>query len=155
VPFLKELNGALVDLPRPPNLRIMWNFGSLLGLCLVVQVMTGLVLAMHYTPHVDHAFASCIHISRDVWYGWLMRSLHANGASFFFLFLYLHIGRGIYYASYRLVGTWLVGMVMIFVLMATAFMGYVLVWGQIRFWAATVITNLLSVFPLVGKNLVE
>ena len=117
----------LVDLPGPPNLSVLWNFGSLLGLCLGIQVVTGVLLAMHYTPHVDHAFASCIHISRDVWYGWLVRAVHANGASFFFLFLYAHIGRGLYYGSYGMLGTWFIGVIIIFVLMGTAFMGYVLV----------------------------
>jgi len=155
LPLVKELNNALVDLPAPPNLSIIWNFGSLLGLCLVIQIITGIFLAIHYTPHVDHAFASCIHISRDVWYGWLIRAWHANGASFFFLFIYIHIARGIYYASYRLTATWLIGVIIIFVLMATAFIGYVLVWGQIRLWAATVITNLLSAIPIVGKTVVE
>ena len=105
LPLVKEINQVLVDLPGPPNLSVLWNFGSLLGFCLVVQVVTGVFLAMHYTPHVDHAFASCIHISRDVWYGWLIRAVHANGASFFFFFLYVHIGRGIYYGSYRMLGT--------------------------------------------------
>nr|BDC91888.1 cytochrome b [Notomastus sp. GK-2021] len=150
MPFAKEL-----DLPAPPNLSIFWNFGSLLGLCLALQIMTGLFLAMHYTPHIDHAFASCIHISRDVWMGWFLRAFHANGASFFFFFLYLHIARGIYYGSYRLTMTWISGILMLFLLMAIAFMGYVLIWGQMSLWAATVITNLLSAIPYVGPTIVE
>ena len=154
-PFIKEITSALVDLPGPPNLSTIWNFGSLLGMCLGVQIVTGLFLAIHYTPHVDHAFASCIHISRDVWYGWLIRAWHANGASFFFLFLYIHIGRGIYYASYNMTATWLIGVIIMLVLIATAFIGYVLVWGQISLWAATVITNLLSAIPMIGTALVE
>lgn len=121
----------------------------------MVQISTGLVLAMHYTPHEAHAFESCIHISRDVWEGWLFRAWHANGASFFFLFLYIHIGRGVYYACYQLKAVWFVGMMLMFVLIATAFMGYVLVWGQMSYWGATVITNLLRVVPGVGRTLVE
>ena len=155
LPVVSGVNKNLVDLVRPVNLSIAWNFGSLLGLCLAVQVVTGLVLSMHYTAHVDHAFASCIHISRDVWWGWLVRAVHANGASFFFFFIYLHIARGVYYGSYRLVATWGVGVVMLLGLMATAFMGYVLIWGQMRLWAATVITNLLSAIPGVGQLVVE
>lgn len=155
VPFVKDVTGLVVDLPAPPNLSIFWNFGSLLGLCLVVQFATGLFLAMHYTSHVDHAFAACVHISRDVNYGWLIRAWHANGASFFFFFLYLHVGRGIYYGCYRSWKVWAVGVVLILLLIGTAFIGYVLVWGQIRFWAATVITNLLSAIPYIGTRIVE
>lgn len=127
----------------------------MLGLCLTIQLLTGLFLAIHYTAQVDLAFSSCVHISREVNYGWLIRSLHANGASFFFLFLYLHIGRGLYYGSYQLLGVWLVGVVLFILTMATAFLGYVLVWGQIRLWAATVITRLLSAIPFYGPAIVE
>ena len=154
-PAIKVANGALVDLPAPRNLSIWWNFGSLLGLCLVIQIVTGLFLAMHYTPHVDLAFSSVAHITRDVNYGWLLRNIHANGASWFFICLYLHVGRGIYYGSYLYLETWNIGVVILILVMATAFIGYVLPWGQIRFWGATVITNLFSAIPYIGKTLVE
>uniref|UniRef100_A0AB38ZG17 Cytochrome b n=1 Tax=Lumbriclymenella robusta TaxID=3138170 RepID=A0AB38ZG17_9ANNE len=154
-PLLKFANNAIVDLPAPNNLSIWWNFGSLLGLCLIIQIITGLLLAMHYTPQVDMAFSSVAHISRDVNYGWLMRSVHANGASWFFICLYMHIGRGLYYASYMYMETWNTGVIIFIMVMATAFMGYVLVWGQMSFWGATVITNLFSAIPYVGKTLVE
>ena len=154
-PLIKVFTNALIDLPAPGNLSIWWNFGSLLGLRLVVQVLTGIFLAMHYTPHVDLAFSSVVHIMRDVNYGWLLRYLHANGASMFFVCIYLHIGRGIYYGSYFYRETWNVGVVLLLLRMATAFVGYVLPWGQIRFWGATVITNLFSAIPYVGPSLVE
>lgn len=154
-PLLKIINGVLVDLPAPSNLSIWWNFGSLLGLCLVIQIVTGLFLAIHYTPHIDMAFASVAHIARDVNYGWLLRNLHANGARWFFICLYLHMGRGIYYGSYLYVETWNIGVVILILTIAAAFMGYVLPWGQIRFWGATVITNLFSAIPYIGKRLVE
>nr|UAA82785.1 cytochrome b [Tarebia granifera] len=154
-PILKMINGALIDLPAPLNLSIWWNFGSLLGLCLVIQILTGLFLAMHYTANLDLAFTSVVHISRDVSYGWLLRALHANGASWFFICLYLHMGRGIYYGSYFYQHTWNIGVILCFLTMATAFLGYVLPWGQMSFWGATVITNLLSAVPYLGKMLVE
>nr|YP_009707726.1 cytochrome b [Palaemon sinensis]QES95233.1 cytochrome b [Palaemon sinensis]QQY98750.1 cytochrome b [Palaemon sinensis] len=154
-PLFKIANGALVDLPTPANISILWNFGSLLGMCLAVQIMTGLFLAMHYTADVDLAFSSVAHICRDVNYGWLLRTIHANGASFFFICLYSHIGRGMYYGSYLYTHTWLVGVVILFLVMATAFLGYVLPWGQMSFWGATVITNLMSAIPLIGGDLVQ
>nr|ASN65922.1 cytochrome b [Pseudotetracha mendacia] len=154
-PLLKIANSALIDLPSPSNISLWWNFGSLLGLCLVIQIITGLFLAMHYTANIDMAFNSVSHICRDVNYGWLMRTLHANGASFFFICIYLHIGRGMYYGSYKLMHTWMVGVVILFLVMATAFMGYVLPWGQMSFWGATVITNLLSAIPYLGTLLVQ
>jgi len=154
-PVLKIVNGALVDLPAPSNLSIWWNFGSLLGLCLGLQIVTGLFLAMHYTAHVDLAFNSVVHITRDVSYGWLLRSLHANGASWFFICIYFHIGRGIYYGSFLYQHTWNIGVILLFLTMGTAFLGYVLPWGQMSFWGATVITNLLSAIPYLGKILVE
>jgi len=154
-PLLKIINGSLIDLPAPINLSIWWNFGSLLGLCLTIQILTGLFLAMHYTPHIDLAFASVSHITRDVNYGWLLRGLHANGGSWFFICLYLHAGRGIYYGSYIFIHTWNIGVILIFLTMATAFLGYVLPWGQISFWGATVITNLLSAIPYLGTELVQ
>nr|YP_010277818.1 cytochrome b [Neripteron violaceum]YP_010349222.1 cytochrome b [Neritina violacea]UHY94495.1 cytochrome b [Neripteron violaceum]UNV38202.1 cytochrome b [Neritina violacea] len=154
-PVLKMLNNSLIDLPAPMNLSIWWNFGSLLGLCLGIQIVTGLFLAMHYTAHIDLAFASVSHITRDVNYGWLLRALHANGASWFFICLYLHVGRGIYYGSYMYLHTWNVGVILLFLTMGTAFLGYVLPWGQMSFWGATVITNLLSAVPYIGTDLVQ
>ena len=154
-PAIKIANNSLIDLPAPGNLSIWWNFGSLLGLCLILQILTGLFLAIHYTPHVDMAFSSVAHISRDVNYGWLLRTLHANGGSWFFICIYLHVGRGIYYGSYMFIETWNIGVVIIILTIAAAFIGYVLPWGQIRFWGATVITNLLSAIPYIGKSVVE
>nr|YP_010621185.1 cytochrome b [Sargus mactans]WBF90464.1 cytochrome b [Sargus mactans] len=154
-PLFKIANNALVDLPAPINISAWWNFGSLLGLCLVVQIITGLFLAMHYTADIEMAFNSVAHICRDVNYGWLLRTLHANGASFFFICIYLHIGRGIYYGSYLFMHTWMVGVIILFLVMGTAFMGYVLPWGQMSFWGATVITNLLSAIPYLGTTMVQ
>lgn len=154
-PLFKIANNALVDLPAPTNISAWWNFGSLLGLCLGIQLLTGLFLAIHYTAHIDLAFTSVAHICRDVNYGWLLRTLHANGASFFFICLYLHTGRGMYYGSYLFTPTWIVGVIILFLVMGTAFIGYVLPWGQISFWGATVITNLLSAIPYLGIDLVQ
>lgn len=154
-PILKIANNALVDLPSPSNISIWWNFGSLLGLCLIIQILTGLFLAIHYTADINIAFNSVDHICRNVNYGWLLRTLHANGASFFFICIYLHVGRGIYYGSYLFTPTWLSGTIILFLVIATAFIGYVLPWGQISFWGATVITNLLSAIPYLGLDLVQ
>nr|WHM51743.1 cytochrome b [Gnathamitermes grandis] len=154
-PLFKIANNAFVDLPTPSTISGWWNFGSLLGLCLVMQIVTGLSLAMHYCPNVEMAFSSVSHICRDVNYGWLLRTLHANGASLFFVCIYLHTGRNMYYGSYNFMHTWSVGVVILFLTMATAFVGYVLPWGQMSFWGATVITNLLSAIPYVGKEVVE
>jgi ubiquinol-cytochrome c reductase cytochrome b subunit len=154
-PLIKIINNALVDLPAPINISAWWNFGSLLGLCLVTQILTGLFLAIHYTADVSISFNRVAHITRDVNYGWLLRVIHANGASFFFVALYLHVGRGIYYSSYIYTYTWTVGVLILFLVIATAFIGYVLIWGQISFWAATVITNLLSAIPYLGQILVQ
>nr|AIG53316.1 cytochrome b [Ctenotus sp. DLR-2014a] len=154
-PILKIVNNSFIDLPSPSNISAWWNFGSLLGLCLIIQVLTGLFLAMHYTADISSAFSSVAHICRDVQYGWLIRNLHANGASMFFICLYLHIGRGLYYGSYMFKETWNIGVVLLLLVMATAFVGYVLPWGQMSFWGATVITNLLSAIPYVGTSLVE
>ncbi len=142
--------------PTPRNLNYFWNFGSLAGIALVLQIVTGIVLAMHYTPHVDYAFASVEHIMRDVNYGWLLRYAHANGASFFFIVVYIHIFRGLYYGSYKTPREllWMMGVVIMLLMMATAFMGYVLPWGQMSFWGATVITNLFSAIPIVGEGIV-
>nr|QNV11667.1 cytochrome b [Morellia hortorum] len=154
-PILSIANNALVDLPAPSNISSWWNFGSLLGLCLIIQILTGLFLAMHYTADINLAFNSVNHICRDVNYGWLLRTMHANGASFFFICIYLHIGRGMYYSSYLFTPTWLMGVIILFLVMGTAFMGYVLPWGQMSFWGATVITNLLSAIPYLGIDLVQ
>nr|YP_010501376.1 cytochrome b [Gila coerulea]UXB56585.1 cytochrome b [Gila coerulea] len=154
-PLMKIANDALVDLPTPSNISVMWNFGSLLGLCLITQILTGLFLAMHYTSDISTAFSSVTHICRDVNYGWLIRSLHANGASFFFICIYMHIARGLYYGSYLYKETWNTGVVLLLLVMMTAFVGYVLPWGQMSFWGATVITNLLSAVPYMGDTLVQ
>nr|QIV24833.1 cytochrome b [Archetypus frenchi] len=154
-PLIKIINGALIDLPTPSNISTMWNFGSLLGLCLGIQLITGVFLAMHYCPHIDSAFSSVAHICRNVNYGWFLRTIHANGASFFFICLYIHIGRGMYYSSYVLKETWMIGVTIFLVVMATAFLGYVLPWGQMSFWGATVITNLLSAIPYLGMTIVQ
>nr|QEI26029.1 cytochrome b [Abax parallelepipedus] len=154
-PLFKIANSAIIDLPTPSNISLWWNFGSLLGLCLIIQIITGLFLAMHYTADISMAFDSVNHICRDVNYGWLLRTLHANGASFFFICIYLHIGRGMYYGSYKFTHTWMVGVIILFLVMGTAFMGYVLPWGQMSFWGATVITNLLSAIPYLGTMLVQ
>nr|YP_010172400.1 cytochrome b [Biston thoracicaria]QSH89378.1 cytochrome b [Biston thoracicaria] len=154
-PVIKIINNSLIDLPSPSNISSWWNFGSLLALCLITQIITGLFLTMYYTANIEMAFYSVNYICRNVNYGWLIRTLHANGASFFFICIYLHIGRGIYYESFNLKYTWMVGVMILFLLMATAFMGYVLPWGQMSFWGATVITNLLSAIPYLGTMLVN
>nr|QHB77655.1 cytochrome b [Hylomyscus stella] len=154
-PLFKIINHSFIDLPAPSNISSWWNFGSLLGICLMIQIITGLFLAMHYTSDTTTAFSSVTHICRDVNYGWLIRYLHANGASMFFICLFLHVGRGMYYGSYTFMETWNIGVVLLFAVMATAFMGYVLPWGQMSFWGATVITNLLSAIPYIGTTLVE
>nr|ALO62565.1 cytochrome b [Tamandua tetradactyla] len=154
-PLFKIINQSFIDLPTPSNISAWWNFGSLLGVCLVIQILTGLFLAMHYTSDTITAFSSVTHICRDVNYGWLIRYIHANGASMFFMCLYLHVGRGLYYGSYLYLETWNIGVILLLATMATAFMGYVLPWGQMSFWGATVITNLLSAIPYIGTDLVE
>lgn len=156
LPLLSFGYRHLVAYPTPRNLSYWWNFGSLAGFILVVQIITGIVLAMHYTPHVAHAFDSVEHIMRDVNWGWLIRYLHSNGASMFFAVVYIHIFRGLYYGSYKAPREllWMIGVVILLLMMMTAFMGYVLPWGQMSFWAATVITNLFSAIPLVGEGIV-
>src|SRR6202040_3421559 len=153
--------GGLGDSPfaaysTPRNLNYWWTFGGILSIMLAVQIVTGIVLAMHYTPHVDHAFNSVEHIMRDVNYGWLLRYMHSNGASMFFLACYVHIARGLYYGSYKEPREvlWILGVIIFLLMIATGFMGYVLPWGQMSFWAATVITNLFSAIPLVGESVV-
>nr|QKV48692.1 cytochrome b [Naemorhedus cranbrooki]QKV48705.1 cytochrome b [Naemorhedus cranbrooki]QKV48718.1 cytochrome b [Naemorhedus cranbrooki]QKV48729.1 cytochrome b [Naemorhedus cranbrooki]QKV48744.1 cytochrome b [Naemorhedus cranbrooki] len=154
-PLMKIINNAFIDLPTPSNISSWWNFGSLLGICLILQILTGLFLAMHYTSDTTTAFSSVTHICRDVNYGWMIRYMHANGASMFFICLFMHVGRGLYYGSYTFLETWNIGVILLLTTMATAFMGYVLPWGQMSFWGATVITNLLSAIPYIGTNLVE
>nr|CCD33016.1 cytochrome b [Testudo graeca]CCD33017.1 cytochrome b [Testudo graeca] len=154
-PMMKIINNSFIDLPSPSNISAWWNFGSLLGICLILQIITGIFLAMHYSPNISLAFSSVAHITRDVQYGWLIRNMHANGASIFFMCIYLHIGRGLYYGSYLYKETWNTGVVLLLLIMATAFMGYVLPWGQMSFWGATVITNLLSATPYIGNTLVQ
>nr|ADU24941.1 cytochrome b [Thylamys venustus]ADU24946.1 cytochrome b [Thylamys venustus]AHW29663.1 cytochrome b [Thylamys venustus] len=154
-PLMKIINHSFIDLPAPSNISAWWNFGSLLGICLIIQILTGLFLAMHYTSDTLTAFSSVAHICRDVNFGWLIRNIHANGASMFFMCLFLHVGRGMYYGSYLFKETWNIGVILLLTVMATAFVGYVLPWGQMSFWGATVITNLLSAIPYIGTSLVE
>nr|ATD86271.1 cytochrome b [Euproctis cryptosticta] len=154
-PIIKIMNNSLIDLPSPSNISYWWNFGSLLAFCLIIQIFTGLFLTMYYTANIELAFYSVNYICRNVNYGWLIRTLHANGASLFFICIYFHIGRGIYYESFNFKHTWMIGVMILFLLMATAFMGYVLPWGQMSFWGATVITNLLSAIPYLGTMLVN
>jgi ubiquinol-cytochrome c reductase cytochrome b subunit len=156
-PLLSFIDLHIIDYPTPINLNYMWSFGSAAGIALVIQIITGIFLAMHYTPHIDFAFKSVEHIMRDVNGGWLIRYFHANGASMFFIVIYCHIFRGLYFGSYmyprdRL---WISGILIFLLMMATAFMGYVLPWGQMSFWGATVITNLFSAIPIIGKTIVE
>src|SRR6266403_1062225 len=155
--LLRLFNSYLIDSPEPANISYLWNFGSLLGTCLIIQILTGSFLAMHYQPHVDFAFSSVEHIMRDVNAGYIIRYCHANVASFFFIFVYAHIGRGIYYGSYRSprVLLWSIGVIILILMMAIAFLGYVLPYGQMSLWGATVITNLLSAIPVFGPDLVE
>nr|YP_010586171.1 cytochrome b [Eubasilissa sinensis]UZZ43933.1 cytochrome b [Eubasilissa sinensis] len=154
-PIFKIMTNALIDLPIPSNISFWWNMGSLLGICLIIQILTGLFLTMNYVPNIELAFDSINHIYRNVNYGWFIRSLHANGASFFFIVLYLHVGRGIYYESFMFKPTWFVGIMILLLTMMTAFMGYVLPWGQMSFWGATVITNILSAIPYLGPDMVQ
>nr|UGN61587.1 cytochrome b [Syrista parreyssii] len=153
-PILKIMNNSLMKLPTPLNISVWWNFGSLLGLCLLIQILTGMFLSMHYCPNTMNAFNSIIHICRDVNFGWLLRLIHMNGASFFFICMYIHMARGMYYMSYKLKKVWIIGILIIFITMATAFLGYVLPWGQMSFWGATVITNLISAIPYLGETIV-
>ncbi len=157
LPVISFLKHSAVDYPTPRNLNYWWNFGSLAGFFLLVQIITGVILSMHYTAHVDHAFDSIEHIMRNVNHGWLIRYIHMNGASFFFIVVYIHIFRGLYYGSYKAPREllWWLGIIILLLMMATAFMGYVLPWGQMSFWGATVITNLFSAIPLIGDNITQ
>lgn len=156
-PLLAIVNNHIVEYPTPKNISYFWGFGILAGIILVVQILTGIFLAMHYTPHVHYAFVSVEHIIRDVSYGWLLRYLHANGASFFFIVVYLHMFRGLYYGSflYPRGHLWCSGVLLFILIIATAFIGYVLPWGQMSFWGATVITNLISAIPFIGESIVQ
>jgi len=155
--ILSFIDSHIIDYPTPVNLNYMWSFGSTAGICLVIQIITGIFLAMHYTPHITFAFGSVEHIMRDVNNGWLLRYLHANGASMFFIVVYCHIFRGLYFGSYIYPRgkLWASGVIIFLLMMATAFMGYVLPWGQMSFWGATVITNLFSAIPFIGSSIVE
>nr|WRY72446.1 cytochrome b [Typhlocyba bilaminata] len=153
--IVKIINYSIFDLPAPINLSAWWNFGVLLGMCLTIQILSGVLLSMHYTADIKLAFDTISHITRNVNYGWLMRTVHSNGASLFFICLYIHTGRGIYYGSYKYMNTWMMGVVLMLLTMATAFLGYVLPWGQMSFWGATVITNLLSAIPYIGMMMVN
>nr|AGS17938.1 cytochrome b [Anodonta anatina] len=153
--LMNMMNGLIYDLPTPGNLSNLWNMGSLLSLCLTFQILSGILLAVHYTPDTSLAFDSIAHITRDVNTGWLLRNMHATGASLFFVCVFTHIGRGIYYGSYLSMKMWVTGIMLLLSLMVTAFLGYVLPWGQMSYWGATVITNLLSVVPNFGDKAVE
>lgn len=156
LPIISLMDAELNKYPTPKNLNYFWNFGSLAGITLVIMILSGLFLSMHYTAHVDHAFASVERIMRDVNFGWLIRYIHMNGASFFFIVVYIHIFRGLYYGSYKAPREllWQIGVLILLLMMATAFMGYVLPWGQMSFWGATVITNLFSAIPVIGDEIV-
>lgn len=156
LPLPSLVYSELVAYPTPKNLNYWWNFGSLNGIALVIQIVTGIWLSMHYTPHILYAFDSVEHIMRDVNFGWLLRYVHANGASMFFIVVYIHIARGLYYGSYKAPREllWMIGVVIFLLMMASAFLGYVLPWGQMSFWGATVITSLFSAIPLVGDSIV-
>lgn len=154
---MSTINNHLIDYPTPINIHYAWNFGFLSAMCLIIQILTGVFLAMHYTPHVDLAFASVEHIMRDVNFGWLLRYIHSNGASMFFIVVYIHLFRGLYFGSYVTPRhfVWVIGVVILFLMIMTAFIGYVLPWGQMSLWGATVITNLVSAIPLIGDSIVS
>lgn len=151
----KSLKNNLINLPSPSNISTIWRFGSILTICLIIQIFTGLFLSIHYCANTENAFNSISHITRDVNFGWILRSIHANGASIFFFLIYIHIARGIYFNSNKLTLTWLIGVFILLIRIATAFIGYVLPWGQISFWGAAVITNLLSAIPYIGNTIVN
>nr|YP_010154762.1 cytochrome b [Ceratina okinawana]QQX27997.1 cytochrome b [Ceratina okinawana] len=153
--ILKMFFYSLIYLPTPLNINFMWNFGSMLGMFLMIQIISGFILSMHYCPNVNYAFESIIHIMKNVNSGWMIRLIHMNGASFYFILMYIHIARNLFYHSYKMKLTWLIGVTILFISMATAFLGYVLPWGQMSFWGATVITNLLSAIPYIGQMIVE
>nr|YP_010015000.1 cytochrome b [Crematogaster teranishii]QOI14036.1 cytochrome b [Crematogaster teranishii] len=152
--IIQIMKTSLLNLPTPINISYWWNYGSLLGLFLMIQFISGFILSMHYCPNINFAFFSIIHIVQNVSNGWLFHNIHMNGATFFFICMYTHMARGIYYHSFKLVYTWLIGITIFFISMATAFLGYVLPWGQMSFWGATVITNLISSIPYIGNTMV-
>ena len=154
-PTLKITNRSLINLPSPININSWWNFGSILGVYLIIQIISGIFLSLHYCPNINLAFERIVHIIKDVNLGWLIRLIHINGASLYFIAIYLHVGRGIYYHSFKSTPVWIIGVIIILISIATAFLGYVLPWGQISFWGATVITNLLSAIPYIGQIIVE
>nr|UZA61276.1 cytochrome b [Endeis sp. JZ-2022] len=154
-PILKLINSSLIDLPCPSNINSMWSFGSILGICLMIQLTTGTFLSMHYCPETSMSFSALSHIMRDVNLGWFMRIIHANGSSVFFFTMYIHVSRGIYFNSFHMKEVWMSGITILLLMMGTAFMGYVLPWGQMSFWAAAVITNLLSAIPMVGMEITQ
>jgi len=155
--FLGIVNSYVIDSPQPSNINYWWNLGSLLALCLIIQILTGVFLAMHYSSNIELAFLSVEHIMRDVNYGWAIRYCHANGASFFFIFVYMHIARGIYYGSYKAPRSmvWYIGVIIFLVMIITGFLGYCLVYGQMSHWGATVITNLVTAIPVIGTSIAE
>merc|ERR1711981_1465747 len=157
LPIFSWIEHVAHEYPTPKNLNYLWNFGSLAGITLVIMIISGIWLAMQYTPHVNYAFESVERIMRDVNGGWFLRYLHMNGASMFFIAVYIHIARGLYYGSYKNPREllWILGVFILILMMATAFMGYVLPWGQMSFWGATVITNLFSAIPVIGEGIVE
>nr|QNE85399.1 cytochrome b [Psychomyia pusilla] len=154
-PLIKMMNKSLINLPSPSNINFFWNYGSLLGLCLMIQIITGIFLSMNYNPSTLMAFESINHINHNINNGWFYRIIHANGASFFFICVYIHIGRNMYYETFMNKMTWFIGIIILLIMMMTAFVGYVLPWGQMSFWGATVITNLLSAIPYLGNNIVQ
>lgn len=154
-PVAKVVSSTLVELPAPSSISYIWNWGSILGTTLMIQIITGILLASHYNARVEQAFSSTIHITREVIEGWILRFFHINGASFFFLIIFIHISRGIIFSSFKGKETWISGISILFILIGTAFMGYVLPWGQISFWGATVITNLVSAIPFIGNYIVQ
>nr|QGW36327.1 cytochrome b [Dolichoderus sibiricus] len=153
--MMKLMKSSIMNLPTPININYLWNFGSLLGMFLMIQIISGFILSMHYCPNMNLAFNSIIHITQNVNNGWLMHNIHINGASMFFICMYIHISRGLFFYSFKLIKTWMTGVSIFFISMATAFLGYVLPWGQMSFWGATVITNLMSTIPYMGTTLVQ
>nr|YP_009735112.1 cytochrome b [Acropyga fuhrmanni]QBG38599.1 cytochrome b [Acropyga fuhrmanni] len=153
--MMNLINLSLLKLPTPINISYWWNFGSIIGMFLTMQILSGLFISMHYTPHINYAFSSLIHIIQNVKFGWMMHNIHINGASMFFLSLYIHIGRNLYYNSYKIFNTWMIGTSIYIISMATAFLGYVLPWGQMSFWGATVITNLITTIPYLGNLIIQ
>lgn len=153
--IIRAIDSVLIDLPAPRNISYMWGYGSLIGVLLVIQIVSGVLLAMHYIGHIEEAFKAVGHITRDIEGGHIIRYLHSNCATILFMGLYIHMGRGIYYGGYRQKEVWVSGVILYIIMMATAFIGYVLPWGQMSYWAATVITSLFTAIPYIGKTIVE